>query len=171
MISWEQAEAYAHWAGKRLPTEAEWEFAATGGGQRRFPWGNEWDPKRTNWNEGGDLDGYNGLAPVDAFPEGMSPFGVFNLSGNVWEWVQDNFRAYPPDPAGVTTDVRKVLRGGAWDTGLPSMLRARYRECRWPRHRHDAFGFRCAQDIEAVQSRSGRGDNLNSLSSPDTDSN
>jgi formylglycine-generating enzyme required for sulfatase activity len=168
MVSWQQAEAYARWAGKRLPTEAEWEFAATGVDHRRFPWGNEWDPKRANWNEGGAWDGYEGLAPVDAFPEGISPFGVFNLSGNVWEWVQDTYSTYDWDPAVSTAEVRKVLRGGSWDTGLPSMLRARYRECRLPSHRYDAFGFRCAMDPKAVQPGSVRSDNLNSPSSPDT---
>ncbi|HVY47728.1 MAG TPA: selenoneine synthase SenA [Minicystis sp.] len=148
-VSWYEAEAYCRFAGRRLPTEAEWELAASGFEKRRFPWGDEAPSDRR-----ANLDGRAG-GPVDvgAYPEGDSPFGCRQMIGNAWEWTASDFAPYPGfvvDPYKEYSEPwfhspHKVLRGGAWIT-RGRLLRNTWRNF-YPPHRRDVFaGFRtCAR--------------------------
>lgn len=129
-LTWRQAGIYCEWAGKRLPLPEEWEKAARGTDARRYPWGNEWDGKRANWDEGGKIDGYRKLAPACSFPLGASPYGAEDMAGNVREWV-DN----------------ATLKGGSWYS-TPGGLRAGAPGHEYIVWKDDDMGFRCAMDAE-----------------------
>lgn len=142
-----EAEAYCAWAGRRLPTEAEWEAAASGPVHARYPWGDtRWTPSRAN------LDAYYGdVCDVDAFADAASPFGCVQMLGNIWEWTATPFRPYPgfaPDPYKEYSQpwfsTHRTLRGGAWSTRA-RMISNRWRNFYLP-HRVDIIaGFRtCA---------------------------
>ncbi|SHN29209.1 ergothioneine biosynthesis protein EgtB [Cryptosporangium aurantiacum] len=152
-VCWFEADAYARWAGKRLPTEAEWEKAArydpATGRSLRYPWGDE-DPTPEHANLGGV---YLQPAPVGAYPKGTSPLGVRGLIGDVWEWTSSDFTPYPgfamfpyPEYSEVFFGPEyKVLRGGSWAADQ-SAVRATFRNWDYPIRRQIFSGFRCARD-------------------------
>ena len=145
-VSWYEAAAYCAWAGCRLPAEAESDFAARGKQGRKYPWGNEGPySSRANYDHK-----VGEPTPVGLYPLGVTPEGLADMAGNVWEWVSDWYGEYSPrpqeDPRGPAKGAQRVLRGGSWFDG-PEHLRASNRFMYQPDDTDDIIGFRCAREV------------------------
>jgi formylglycine-generating enzyme required for sulfatase activity len=169
-VSWTLADGYCKVKKKRLPTEAEWEYAARGSDGRKFPWGDEaGDASHMNacglecnkWELSHGLkpsprmfdadDGFPGTAPVGSFPKGKTKFGANDFVGNVWEWTADWFGTYKADetvnPQGAPTGERRAIRGGGFNGGFALWLNPAFRYWQLATASAPAIGFRCAATL------------------------
>jgi formylglycine-generating enzyme required for sulfatase activity len=149
-VSWFAAREFCEWRNSRLPTELEWEKAARGSEGFEYPWGNEWDPKIANTGDDGEWE--EGLAPVGSYKGNKSPYGAYDMAGNVWEWVADWYEPYPGSTyqSEAFGQRNRVLRGGGGGVGhyaISYFFRAATRQFSEPEMESDDVGFRCVTDI------------------------
>ena len=155
-VCWYEANAYAMWTGKRLPSSVEWERAGTwptnlenNGTSLRYPWGNSYDPKKANTFS----TGIAGTVPVNSYPDGCTPNGVYQLVGNVWEWIADEY-AGPPVREGLKVFIDQLMaevRGGAFDTYFDTQCTCRFRTGQPLLYRGNNVGFRCVVTADELR--------------------
>ncbi|TAK24462.1 MAG: hypothetical protein EPO40_24055 [Myxococcaceae bacterium] len=148
-IDWNQARSYCQSRGSELPTEAQWEYAARGTDGRAYPWGNDAPSSQPCWIGGGQTR--TSTCATRSFSSGVSPFGLFDMAGNVFEWTLDWMAPYTGDvsssvmnPVGPAGGTSRVLRGGPWNTASAIIIRSTHRDSITPTYRSGDTGFRCA---------------------------